>query len=229
MSNEIARPENESLEYNSHRAHMVIPEYGRNIQKMVDHALTVSDREERNKCVAAIISVMGQLFPYLRDAEDFKHKLWDHLYIISDFKLDVDSPYPVPVPETFLEKPEKMPYPDLKLRFGHYGKSVQKLIEKAVNYEKGEERDALITSIGKLMKQNFITYNRELVNDEIIINDMIKISNDKLEITDRVKLLEAIKSFHVKSAPSENTHRKPHNNQNRKKPQHTNQNRKKRF
>jgi hypothetical protein len=93
--------------YNSNRPNLVIPEYGRNIQRMVDHAITIEDKEERNKCVRAILSVMGQLVPYLRDIEDYNHKLWDHLHIISNFQLDVDSPYPKPDPENLVSKPER--------------------------------------------------------------------------------------------------------------------------
>ena len=118
------------MEYNTSLPKMIIPEYGRNIQKMIDFAMTVKDREERNRVARAIIDVMGQLNPHLRDVTDFKHKLWDHIFIISDFKLDVDSPYPLPTAETFQTKPDRVLYPSNDIRYKHYGKTVERIIAK---------------------------------------------------------------------------------------------------
>ena len=132
------------LEYNSQRNYLSIPEYGRHIQKMVAYCTELADKDERNKVAHAIVDVMGALFPYLRDVEDYKHKLWDHLFIMSDFKLEVDSPYPKPSPDQFIEKPNKVPYPKGNIKYGHYGKIVQDLIKKAGSMEPGEERQALI-------------------------------------------------------------------------------------
>src|SRR5690554_4883350 len=117
------------MKYNSQRPDLIIPEYGRNIQNMVDHIKTIEDREERNKASLAIIKIMGQLFPYLRDMEDFKHKLWDHLHIMSNFELDVDSPYPPPSPDKLKQRPKPMPYPQGDIRYGHYGKTIERMIE----------------------------------------------------------------------------------------------------
>jgi len=122
-------------DYNTRRPKMVIPEYGRNIQKMIDHAMTVENKEERNKIANAIISVMGQLNPHLRDIADFKHKLWDHLFIISDFKLDVDSPYPLPDREAIAKKPVKLAYPENNIKFKHYRKTIETLINQAILIE----------------------------------------------------------------------------------------------
>ena len=133
--------QNIEKDYNTRRPKMVIPEYGRNIQKMIDHAMTVENKEERNKIANAIISVMGQLNPHLRDIADFKHKLWDHLFIISDFKLDVDSPYPLPDREAIAKKPEKLAYPENNIKFKHYGKTIENLIDQAILIEEKEEKN----------------------------------------------------------------------------------------
>src|SRR5690554_4576603 len=138
--------------YNTARPKMIIPEYGRHIQDLVNYATQIEDREERNEMVRAIIDVMGQLNPHLRDVSDFTHKLWDHVHIMSNFKLDVDSPYPKPAPEHFQSKPRKMPYPEDNIRFKHYGKGVEKLVDKAIEMEDGEEKEALVLSIANLMR-----------------------------------------------------------------------------
>jgi len=137
------------MNYNTSRPKMIIPEYGRHIQDLIDHATKLEDRKERNEMVLAIVDVMGQLNPHLRDVADFTHKLWDHVLIMSDFKLDVDSPYPKPEREHFASKPRKMPYPDDQIRFKHYGKGTEKLIEKAVDMEAGEEKDAFLSDCVK--------------------------------------------------------------------------------
>ena len=146
------------FDYNTNRPDMVIPEYGRNVQKMVEHTMSVVDRTERNKIAHAIISVMGQLQPHLRDIADFKHKLWDHLFIISDFKLDVDSPYPIPEREILFEKPESMDYPKTENRYKHYGKSVKNLIDAAIAIDDKVEQSALVGVILNLMKKNYIMF-----------------------------------------------------------------------
>ncbi len=176
-------------DYNTRRPQMVIPEYGRNIQKMIDHAISTEDRDERNKIANAIISVMGQLNPHLRDIADFKHKLWDNLFIISDFKLDVDSPYPIPAKEEIMRKPEKMAYPSKNIRFKHYGKAVSELIEKAIAYPEGEEKEALIGVIANLMKKNYLTFSQPSVEDSLIIKDLTTLSQGKLTISQDLKIV----------------------------------------
>lgn len=171
------------MEYNTQRPGLRLPEYGRNIQKMIEYAMTVEDRDERNKLAQAIISVMGQLNPHLRDVSDFNHKLWDHLFIISDFKLDVDSPYPKPSPESLKEKPEKLNYPSNDIKFLHYGKIIEKMIEKAANMEDGEAKNAFVLAIANLMKRFYLNWNRDSVNDEIIFKHLSILSNGKLNIT----------------------------------------------
>lgn len=176
------------MEYNTSLPKMIIPEYGRNIQKMIDFAITVADKEERNKVARAIIDVMGQLNPHLRDVTDFKHKLWDHLFIISEFKLDVDSPYPRPTPETFQTKPELLKYPSNDIRYKHYGKTVERIIEKAKEYPEGDERNALVEQIANLMKRSYLNWNRDSVNDEVILKQLSELSKGQLKLADNSSL-----------------------------------------
>lgn len=172
------------MEYNTSQPKLIIPEYGRNIQKMIDYAITVADREERNKVARAIIDVMGQLNPHLRDVTDFKHKLWDHLFIISDFQLDVDSPYPKPTRETFQTKPELLKYPHKDIRYKHYGKTIELIIEKAKEYPDGDEKNELVSQIANLMKRSYLNWNRDSVNDEVILKQLEELSKGKLKLAD---------------------------------------------
>jgi len=203
------------FDYNTNRPDMVIPEYGRNVQKMVEYAMSVEDRTERNKIAHAIISVMGQLQPHLRDIADFKHKLWDHLFVISDFKLDVDSPYPIPEREILFEKPESMNYPKTENRYKHYGKSVKNLIDAAIAIDDKVEQSALVGVILNLMKKNYIMFNQESVDDHLIISDLKTISLDQLEdpkdfqITSTSEVLAITK----KKSPTANINQKNQKNQ----------------
>jgi hypothetical protein len=178
--------------YNSNRPHLIIPEYGRNIQRMVEYAQTLEDKEERTKCVRAILSVMGQLFPYLRDIEDFNHKLWDHLHIMAKFELEVDSAYPKPDAEHLQSKPEPMPYPNNVIQFGHYGHYVERLINKCAALEDGEEKRAFALSIANLMKYNATNWNRNIVHDDVILKDLNFMSKGKIKLED-VTQLQAVK------------------------------------
>ena len=169
---------------------LLMPEYGRNIQKMVNHTLTLEDRDERNKAAQTIISVMGNLNPHLRDIADFKHKLWDHLAVISNFKLDIDSPYPMLDENILVEKPKSIPYPHKKIRYKHYGHSIVMMIDKAVEMEPGEEKSDLIKMIANHMKKSYLTWNREAVSDEEIFKDLKTLSKGKIEVPDDLKLPE---------------------------------------
>lgn len=198
-------------DYNTRRPDMVIPEYGRNIQKMVEHAITIKDREERNKVAQAIIDVMGQLNPHLRDITDFKHKLWDHIFIISDFKLDVDSPYPIPDKESIFRKPEKLNYPQSNIRYKHYGKSTEAMISKAVEMEDGDEKNELIQLIANLMKKSYLTWNRDSVDDNLIISDLRSLSRGKIIVPDDFRLTqtnEILAQTVTKKRPSNQKNRK---------------------
>jgi hypothetical protein len=178
-------------DYNSQRSKMVLPEYGRNIQKMVEYTIKLEDRDERNKAARSIISIMGNLNPHLRDVSDFKHKLWDHLAIMSDFKLDIDAPYETPVPEILFEKPKSVPYKNQKIRYKHYGKIIELLIAEAIKLEDGEEKDALVRLIANHMKKCYLTWNREVVTDEAIFEDLKTLSEGKIIIPEDLKLSES--------------------------------------
>ena len=179
-----------TYDYNTRRDKLILPEYGRNIQKMVDHIMTIEDREERNKAARTIIGVMGNLNPHLRDIADFKHKLWDHLTVISDFKMDIDSPYETPSKEILSEKPKRVPYPHKKIRFKHYGHSIVLMIEKAVEMEDGEEKQELVRMIAYHMKKSYLTWNREAVDDREILEDLVTLSGNKLELSSDLELPE---------------------------------------
>lgn len=179
------------MNYNTSRPKMIIPEYGRHIQDLVDHAVKLEKREERNEMVLAIVDVMGQLNPHLRDVADFTHKLWDHVHIMSNFKLDVDSPYPTPKPEQFQEKPRKMDYPENNIRFKHYGRGTEKLIDSAIQMEEGEEKNALIEAIANLMKKHYLTWSRNSVDDAQILSDVKRISRGKLNVPENLELISA--------------------------------------
>lgn len=175
---------NIDMEYNTARPKMLIPEYGRNVQKMVDFAVTIADKEERNKVANAIINVMGELKQHLRDDEDYRHKLWTHLFIMSDFKLDVDSPYPIPKKENINIKPNKMPYPKNTIKFGHYGKSVEKLIEVAMGITDGKEKIALIKVIANMMKKFHLMYHTNSIDESVIMLHLEKLSEGELKLDD---------------------------------------------
>ncbi len=178
------------MDYNTARKKLVLPEYGRNIQKMVNYAVEIEDQEERNRVAAAIIQIMGNIKPQYREISDFKHKLWDHLAIISDFKLDIDFPYEVPKKETFLQKPRPVPYPINNPRYKHYGSTIEQLIQTAVDMEQGEEKEELIRVIANHMKKLFLTWNKDSVTDDVIFNDLKELSGGKLDVEKDLKLPE---------------------------------------
>lgn len=208
------------MDYNSARKHLVLPEYGRNVQKMVDFAMTVEDRTERNHVVKSIIAIMGNMYPHLRDVSDFRHKLWDHLAIMSDFSLDIDSPYEAPTREKLAERPDQLPYNSQRIRYRHYGRTVEALIQKAIELEDQKEKDALITMIANHMKKSFLTWNKDSVLDEKIFKDLVEISKGKLEIPENLRLKESReKDFnqkHKKRPNPRNDNRNDHRKDNRK-------------
>jgi hypothetical protein len=168
------------IDYNSQRSDLIIPEYGRNIQRMVEFAVTIKSRELRNQVAQAIINVMGQLFPHLRDVEDYKHKLWDHIFIMSDFKLDVDSPYPMPTPEQFEEKPDRIAYSKNDIKYGHYGSILGDVLKQVVNFPEGEDKDRLIVDMGNMLKRMYLVNSQSSANDEVIKRQIVELSGGKL-------------------------------------------------
>ena len=179
------------MEYNTQLPKLEIPEYGRNIQVMIDYCVTIEDREERNKCAKAIIQIMGQLNPHLRDISDFTHKLWDHLFLISKFKLDVDSPYPKPNAESFTTKPKQVPYPATKIRYKHYGKTIEKIIEAAKKYEEGPEKKELTRLIANHLKKSYVNWNKDSVTDDVIFKQFKEMTNNELSIDETSALTHA--------------------------------------
>lgn len=176
------------MQYNTTLPHIIVPEYGRNIQRMIEFACTVGDKEERNLIARSIVKVMGQVNVQYKDSEDFLQKQWDHLFIISDFKLDVDSPYPIPEKELLQKKPKKIAYPDQKIKYRHYGHAIQQFIKKAADMEDGEEKDSFTYYIANMMKKNYLMYNRETVGDELIMKQLHELSGGKLNLKDSFKL-----------------------------------------
>src|SRR6185312_16787996 len=156
------------MNYNTGRAKLKIPEYGRNVQQMAEHLLAIKNRDERNRAAKTVIQTMTQVHPYSKDSEELRRKLWDHLHVITGFKLDVDSPYEKPSPESFEAKPERLKYPSINIRHKHYGKIADEMIKKAANMEDNSERDALIATIAALMKRSFMTWNKCTVDDNTI-------------------------------------------------------------
>ncbi len=176
------------MEYNTQRSKIIISEYGRNIQKMIDHAITIEDRTQRNLNAQTIVKVMGQVNSQYKDSEDFIEKLWDHLFIMSDYKLDVDPPFHIPEKEKIQEKPKKVEYPDKNIKYRHYGHAIQRFITKASKMEEGEEKDSFTYYIANMMKKNFLLYNRETVDDELIHKHLEELSNGELKIRDEYQL-----------------------------------------
>lgn len=168
------------MEYNTTRGRLILPEYGRNVQNMIAHAMEISNRDERNRAAQAIIEVMGQLNPHLRDVDDFRHKLWTHLFVMSDFDLDVDSPYPLPKPEVLKEKPNIMDYPKGNIRFGHYGKYTQKILESANEVKNEGEKEYLKNTMANFMKKQFLAHNNDTVENNVIAQQLKELSKGEL-------------------------------------------------
>ncbi len=179
------------IEYNSERPKLIIPEYGRHIQKMVEHAVSIENKEERNKVVRSIISVMGNLNPHLRDVPDFQHKLWDQLFIISDFKLDVDSPFDKPDREEIMGAPDSLPYPQNHPKFRFYGNNIKRMIDVANRWEDGDMKEGLVMTIANHMKKCYLNWNKDTVDDDVIFKHLFDLSEGKINLNESdEKLLE---------------------------------------
>tara|TARA_B100000242_G_C42928572_1_gene430660 strand:+ start:220 stop:864 length:645 start_codon:yes stop_codon:yes gene_type:complete len=174
------------LQYNSDRADLIIPEYGRHIHLMVEQTVDIKDKDERNKKAKAIIDVMGNLNPHLRDIPDFQHKLWDQLFIMSNFKLDVDSPFEKPEEELLSKKPEPMAYPNNSPKYRFYGSNLKKMIDAAINWDEGEMKDALIFNIANHMKKCFLNWNKDTVDDNVIFEHLSELSEGKLSVKEEL-------------------------------------------
>jgi len=194
------------FDYNSTRNKLILSEYGRNVQNMVKYIVALPTREERNRYAQVVIDLMGFLNPHLRDVADFKHKLWDHLHIISDYQIDVDFPYPKPTPEAVHMKPKPLRYPHQRIKYKHYGKTIELMIEKAKAIEEPERRKHMIQSIANFMKMAYVQWNKDSVTDETILADLAAMSGGELKIDENINL----NRVEYRAAPQINT-----NNNNR--------------
>jgi hypothetical protein len=211
------------LEYNAERPHLIIPEYGRHLQKLIDQATEIQDREERNKAAKYIIQVMGTLNPHLRDVPDFQHKLWDQIFIMSDFRLDVDSPYPIPTRDVINLKPERLPYPQRNPKYRFYGNNITNMIEVANSWEEGEMKSALVKVIANHMKKSYLSWNKDTVTDTVIFEHLYELSGGKLnllqsseELLNTNDLMRTNKKMSNKNQPQQNNN-KQNKNKNGKK------------
>jgi len=201
------------MEYNTLRSKLIIPEYGRHIQQMVNHCLTIQDEEERNGFAEIIIEVMGELNPHLRDIPDFQHKLWDQLIIMSDFNLDVKSPYPIPTKiDTIDSKPNKVFYPQSNYKFRYYGNNIRKMIEVAVTWEEGEKREGLFFAIANHMKKSYLKWNKDTVEDAVIFDHLYDLSNAKIDLRN---VSDSLVQPDRQNNPNNHQSRTTNNHQNR--------------
>jgi hypothetical protein len=211
------------LEYNAERPHLIIPEYGRHLQKLITQATQIEDRVERNKAAKYIIQVMGSLNPHLRDVLDFQHKLWDQLFIMSDFKLDVDSPYPIPTKDVIFLKPERLAYPQKNPKYRFYGNNIKYMINVANSWEDSEMKNALVKVIANHMKKSYLSWNKDTVTDAVIFEHLYELSDGKLnllssneELLNTNDLMRTNKKMSNKNLPPQNA--KIKSNKNGKKP-----------
>ncbi len=202
------------IEYNTERPSLIIPEYGRHIQKMVAHAISLESKEERNKTAKGIISVMGNLNPHLRDVPDFQHMLWDQLFIISDLKLDVDSPFPIPSKEELSERPEPLGYPQNFPKYRFYGNNIKRMIDVANSWEDGDKKDGLILTIANHMKKCFLNWNKDTVEDDVIFKHLFELSDGKInlkqseeDLSNASDLMKSKKRFNT--APPKKSYKAP--------------------
>jgi len=209
------------MEYNTQRAKLLLPEYGRNVQEMIAHAMEIESKDERNKAARAIIEVMGQLNPHLRDVDDYRHKLWTHLFVMSDFKLDVDSPYELPAQETLQSKPDKMIYPKSRIRFGHYGKYTQNILADSRSISDPAERDYLKITMANFMKKQYLAYNNDAVENNVIANQLKELSQGDLILENPDELMNTnliLKSLGIQpnKRPQQKNNGKKNNNNKKK-------------
>ena len=206
----------DDIEYNTEREHLIIPEYGRHMQKMINYAKTRETKEERNKLANAIISVMGNMQPHLRDVSDFQHKLWDQLFIMSDFELDADSPFDKPTRELLAERPETLKYPQNHPKYRFYGNNIKTMIDVAMTWEEGDMKEALTYTIANHMKKCFLNWNKDTVEDVVIFNHLFELSDGALNLkdseeslTDSAVLMKSSKKY------SSTTHQKKSSKKNK--------------
>ncbi len=197
------------MKYNTEEKKLALPEYGRNIQNMVDYCVTIEDREERKRCANTIINIMGNMFPHLRDVNDFKHILWDHLAIMADFQLDIDYPYEIVKKENLYARPPRIPYNNNRIRYRHYGKTLELMIRKATELAPGAGKDQLVKLLANQMKKTFMTWNKESVDDRKIFKDLDELSAGQIVLNpDEYKLAESRDILARNNSNKKNNNRK---------------------
>ncbi|HTL80250.1 MAG TPA: DUF4290 domain-containing protein [Bacteroidia bacterium] len=177
------------MEYNTQQPAMAISEYGRNVERMIEYCLTLKDKEERSRCARSIVRVMAILNPQMKEYADYEHKLWDHLFIMSNFDLDIDSPYPKPKKAELESKPERVPYPQSNIKFKHYGKILEDLIQKAMTETDDKNREIFTDQLAQLMKKQYLNWNRDSVNDALIVEQLENLSGGKLKVSEQFRFL----------------------------------------
>ena len=211
----------EVLQYNTDRTQLIIPEYGRHVQIMVNQLKSTEDRDERNKMAKAIIGIMGNMNPHLRDVPDFQHKLWDQLFIMSDFELDVDSPFEKPLRELLMQKPERLAYPKTNLKYRFYGNNIKNMIYIAKDWDEGDMKNALVYNIANHMKKCFLNWNKDTVQDEVILNHLTELSDGKLIVNESDLPLtdssELLKNRNKNGNSSKNNHKQRNKRNNGRK------------
>ena len=191
------------MEYNSSRDKLILKEYGRHVQKIVEACLAMKDRDKRKEFSKELIELMGQLNPHLRNVEDFRHKLWDHLFIMSDYQLDVDSPYPIKARAEIEKKPKRLPYPQSRIKYKHYGKNVETLVAKAIKTEDPDKQAGFTQCIGNFMKLVYQNWSRENVNDETVKNDLRLLSKGALVISEEHDINSLARANKMKKRPDD--------------------------
>jgi hypothetical protein len=209
----MAQETTPQFDYNSTRSKLILSEYGRNVQNMVKYIVALPTKEERNRYAQVVIDLMGFLNPHLRDVADFKHKLWDHLHIISDFQIDVDAPYPKPSPDVIHLKPEPLKYPHQRIKYKHYGKTIELMMEKAKTIEEPDRKQHMVQAIANFMKMAYVQWNKDSVADESIIADLRAMSGGQLKLEENTNLARV--EYRANPQHNQNTSRgRTNNNQN---------------
>jgi hypothetical protein len=202
-----------NFDYNTTRSELILAEYGRNVQNMVKYIITLPTKEERNKYAQAVIDLMGFLNPHLRDVADFKHKLWDHLHIISNYQIDVDSPYPKPTPDSKEFKPAHIGYPQQRIKYKHYGKTVEKMIANAIEEQNPERKQAMVQGIANFMKMAYVQWNKDNVADEVILKNLSELSGGALVLEENINLQKV--EFRNQNRQNNNNRGRQNNNNNK--------------
>ena len=205
------------MDYNTEREKIVISEYGRNIQAMIRHLMDIEDRKQRTEAAYFIVSVMAQMNPQVKESNDYMHKLWDHLHIIANYELDVEGPYPKPTPEMQKKKPEHVGYQKNNIRYGHYGQYIYDVVKKVKEMEDGPKKQAILVNIANQMKRDYLNWNRDTVNDLLILDDLYKISGEEITLPMDTKLIPTNEILNKPQNQQQNQKKKQTNNNNNKK------------